>query len=228
MKKRFDFVVLKRALPLFLILAASVAAATALAQQSVSDNVGSSAPTSVLPSVLDSLDPGPRGGLVGAGGSIKFSSTEQSLPANFQNGQDKFQQEDSVAAPGGLGPTFNSDSCVSCHSQPSPGGSSPSVSAYPFVGHNPQFMVGQLMGGSNRVPFFVLPDGPVREARFKSDGGVHDLFTIAGRTDTPAPNTCSMSQPNFAAENERGNLSFRIPTPTYSAPDSSRTSRKLR
>jgi CxxC motif-containing protein (DUF1111 family) len=213
MKKSFDFVVVRRVLSLFFVLAVGFGAVAALAQRSVIDNVDSSA--------LDSLDPGPRGGSIGAGGAIAFSSTEQALPGFFQNGLDRFQEQESVSVPGGgangLGPTFNSDSCVSCHSQPSPGGTSPSVSAYPFVGHNPQFTVGQVMGGSNRVPFFVLPDGPVREARFKSDSGVHDLFTIAGRTDMPAPNRCSMSQPNFEAENDKGNLSFRIPTPVFGA-----------
>jgi CxxC motif-containing protein (DUF1111 family) len=61
---------------------------------------------------------------------------------------------------------------------------------------------------------FVTADGPVREARFKSDGGVHGLFTIAGRTDAPG---CSMAQPDFAAEAANNNLSFRIPTPVYGA-----------
>jgi CxxC motif-containing protein (DUF1111 family) len=50
--------------------------------------------------------------------------------------------------------------------------------------------------------------------RFKSDGGVHDVFTIAGRSDAPG---CSMAQPDFAAEAANGNLSFRIPTPVYGA-----------
>ena len=77
-------------------------------------------------------------------------------------------------------------------------------------GQNPQFTVGQLMGGGNTVPLFVTPDGPVREARFKSDGGVHDLFTIAGRSDALG---CNMGQPDFAAEYANGNLIFRIPTP---------------
>ena len=93
-------------------------------------------------------------------------------------------------------------------------GTSPNTKAYPYVGQNPQFTVGQLMGGSNTVPFFVTADGPVREARYKSDGGVHDLFTIAGRTDAPG---CSMAQPDFASEYANGNLVFRIPTPVFGA-----------
>jgi CxxC motif-containing protein (DUF1111 family) len=57
----------------------------------------------------------------------------------------------------------------------------------------------------------ISANGPVREVRFQSDGGVHDLFTIMGRSDTPPG--CNISQPNFASHlNE---IIFRIPTPTF-------------
>lgn len=162
------------------------------------------------------MDPGPRGGTVGAGNPIQNLTADQT--AFFQNGLSQFTEEEGVTLTspgnGGLGPAFNSDSCGSCHSQPAPGGSSPSINAFPNVGQNPQFTVGQLMGGANAIPFFVTADGPVREARFKSDGGVHDLFTIAGRSDA---GSCNLAQPDFAAENARDNLSFRIPTPVFGA-----------
>jgi CxxC motif-containing protein (DUF1111 family) len=169
---------------------------------------------------LEALDPGPRAGSIGAGNPIQGLTTQQN--AFFQNGLSQFIEVEGVTLPspgnGGLGPTFNSNSCGSCHSQPATGGTSPSMNAFPFVGNiagqNPQFTVGQLMNGGNRIPFFVTADGPVREARFKSDSGVHDLFTIAGRTDAPG---CVMSQPDFAAEAANGNLSFRIPTPVFGA-----------
>ena len=165
---------------------------------------------------LTTLDPGPRGVTVGAGNPLQNLTADQTV--FFQNGLSQFTEEEGVALPspgnGGLGPAFNSNSCGSCHSQPAPGGSSPEVNAFPNVGQNPQFAVGQLMGGANSIPFFVTADGPVREARFKSDGGVHDLFTIAGRSDA---GSCSMTQPDFAAEAARGNLVFRIPTPTFGA-----------
>ena len=54
----------------------------------------------------------------------------------------------------------------------------------------------------------------MREARFKSDSGVHDLFTIAGSSNAPS---CTLAQPDFAAEAANGNLSFRIPTPVFGA-----------
>jgi hypothetical protein len=44
-------------------------------------------------------------------------------------------------------------------------------------------------GASNTIPSFITSNGPVHEARFKfnpdgsRDGGVHALFTIAGRAD---------------------------------------------
>jgi CxxC motif-containing protein (DUF1111 family) len=69
-----------------------------------------------------------------------------------------------------------------------------------------------LDGARNTVPSFITASGPVREARFKSDGGVHDLFTIAGRSDAVG---CNLAQPDFAQEMARGNVSFRIPTPLF-------------
>jgi CxxC motif-containing protein (DUF1111 family) len=59
----------------------------------------------------------------------------------------------------------------------------------------------------------ITTNGPVREVRFKSDGGVHDLFTIADRADTPAG--CVISQPDFGAHLAINDVSFRIPTPTF-------------
>jgi len=58
----------------------------------------------------------------------------------------------------------------------------------------------------------------VREARFvlnpdgTADGGVHDLFTITGRTDAKG---CTIAQPNFAQQLNNNNVIFRIPTPTF-------------
>jgi CxxC motif-containing protein (DUF1111 family) len=172
---------------------------------------------------VEALDPGPRAGSIAAGNPIQGLTTEQN--AFFQNGLSQFIEVEGVTLTspgnGGLGPAFNSNSCGSCHSQPATGGTSPSMNAFPFVGliagQNPQFTVGQLMNGANRIPFFVTADGPVREARFKSDSGVHDLFTIAGRTDAPTCTVDLLAQPDFAAEAANGNLSFRIPTPVFGA-----------
>jgi CxxC motif-containing protein (DUF1111 family) len=174
-------------------------------------------------------DPGPRGGTVGAGNPIAGLSADQLR--FFTNAVNQFTEVQNVQDPspgnGGLGPTFNSNSCGSCHSQPAIGGTSPSTSAFPFVGPNPQVAVANLMGATNVIPFFVTADGPVREARFKfvlgpndrrpdfddpPDGGVHDLFTIAGRTDAPG---CTMAQPDFNAAAAANNLIFRIPTPVF-------------
>src|SRR5207244_9789507 len=60
----------------------------------------------------------------------------------------------------------------------------------------------------------------VREARFKRnldgtpDGGVHDLFTITGRSDAPG---CVIAQPDFVTAAALQNLIFRIPTPLFGA-----------
>ena len=142
----------------------------------------------------------------------------------------RFTQIDSVSGnisgePGtGLGPGFNSNSCSSCHAQPAVGGTSPSTTAYPFVGPNSQIAVASDAGANNSIPYFISADGPVREARFPlavtpsgsvtqtPDGGVHDVFTIAGRSDAP---NCSMAQPNFEQMQREGNIIFRIPTPVF-------------
>ena len=202
---------------MFLVLSISLAAAGVIAQDNDRERN--------LAASLASLDPGPRPGtlpLANPGNPIQGLTSGQM--AAFTNGLSQFIEVEGVALTGpgngGLGPAYNSNSCGSCHSQPATGGTSPSMNAFPNVGNiagqNPQFTVGQTNGGTNRIPFFVTADGPVREARFKSDGGVHDLFTIQGRTDVSnPPNNCTLAQPDFAAEAARGNLSFRIPTPVF-------------
>ena len=133
------------------------------------------------------IDPGVRAGNPGAGAPIAGLTTNQL--AFFTTGQDDFMQVQSVlgSIPGtgsGLGPTFNGESCAQCHAQPSTGGTSPFT--------NPQIGAASAEGATNQVPFFITPNGPVREARFplapdlrQRDGGVHDLYTITGRADAP-------------------------------------------
>ena len=107
---------------------------------------------------------------------------------------------------------MNLDSCGGCHSQPAIGGSSPKV--------NPQFDFATLRGADNRVPSLITTKGPVREARFvknpdgSPDGGVHALFTIAGRNDAPG---CVLAQPDFERQLGNNNVIFRIPTPVFGA-----------
>jgi CxxC motif-containing protein (DUF1111 family) len=177
-------------------------------------------------------DPGARIGDPGAGEPLS-TLTSAELPF-FQDGQARFIEVDSVSgtAPGepgvGLGPTFNSNSCGSCHAQPATGGSSPA--------QNPQIAAASDNGATNAIPFFITIDGPVREARFPfvvnsngtlshtPDGGVHDLFTVTGRQDATnvngasgQPQTCAVAQPNFQQMHDLNNLIFRIPTPTFGA-----------
>jgi len=159
-------------------------------------------------------DPGLRSGLAGAGGSFPtLNTTEQ---AAFANGIAQFIQDEGVpdvppgSGNGGLGPGFNSTSCGSCHKQPATLGSSPAV--------NPQIAAAKEMGARNKIPSFIQPNGPVREARFVKnpdgtpDGGVHNLFTIAGRSDAPG---CDLQQQDFQAQLAAHNVIFRIPTPLF-------------
>src|SRR5271170_4958981 len=115
-------------------------------------------------------DPGVRADAVDAGQPLASLSAAQL--AFFRDGMARFMQTDSVTGsisgePGlGLGPSFNSNSCASCHAQPAVGGSSPSVTAYPNIGPNPQMQVAIDAGARNSLPNFIAADGPVREARF--------------------------------------------------------------
>jgi CxxC motif-containing protein (DUF1111 family) len=130
----------------------------------------------------------------------------------FFNGQANFKELEQVAD--GLGPRFNLDSCVGCHAFPTHGGSSPAV--------NPQVALATALGANNIVPTFITTNGPIREARFKftsngtRDGGVHSLFVVSGRVDPSGSAAgCTAVQENFNAQFQRGNVSLRIPTPTY-------------
>jgi len=153
-------------------------------------------------------DPGVRGGAAGAGGPIAGLTARQS--AFFTEGQGEFVSVEVVAD--GLGPRMNLDSCAGCHAQPATGGTSPFV--------NPQVAFASKNGGTDTVPFFIKPDGPVREARFKfngdgtRDGGVHNTATIEGRTGAAG---CVLAESDFATQAADNNLIFRIPTPVFGA-----------
>jgi CxxC motif-containing protein (DUF1111 family) len=165
-------------------------------------------------------DPGPRPGPAGAGAFYPtLNATEQ---AAFANGISQFIEDEPVPnvpeGNGGLGPGFNSTSCGSCHSQPATLGSSPGPSSPQVPQLNPQIAAAAEMGALNTIPSFITPSGPAREARFilhrdgSPDGGVHNLFSIAGRTDAPG---CNLRQPDFAAQLAANNVIFRIPTPLF-------------
>jgi CxxC motif-containing protein (DUF1111 family) len=153
-------------------------------------------------------DPGARAGMAAAGEPV-FGVE----PQYFANLRSAFQEVHSVAGdiePGsGLGPRFNGISCGGCHAYPAAGGSSPP--------RNPQFAMAKAHHARNSIPEFVKPDGPVRAVRLKSRAGwiqageVAPLFTITGRSDA---RKCALGQPDFS---NTGNLSFRIPTPTFGA-----------
>jgi CxxC motif-containing protein (DUF1111 family) len=153
-------------------------------------------------------DPGVRGGPAGAGGPLPGLTANERLV--FTAGLEDFSEAEDV--PDGLGPTMNLDGCSGCHTQPAVGGTSPAV--------NPQVAFARALGADNRIPDFVRLNGPIREARFVKnpdgtpDGGVHALFTIAGRSDAPG---CRLAQPDFARELANHNVIFRIPSPVFGA-----------
>jgi CxxC motif-containing protein (DUF1111 family) len=131
----------------------------------------------------------------------------------------------------GLGARFNGDQCSVCHMQPAIGGSGgflvpnpqdpPSQQRKPG---NPMFdLIPHRKGALNYVPSFLTQFGPVREIRFQRkpdgtpDGGVHQLFTIVGRSDIGSSGCTAAILPStdFETEYRKGNLSFRIPTPLF-------------
>jgi CxxC motif-containing protein (DUF1111 family) len=200
------------------VLVTSLAIATAHAQ-STTDS------TSTAANSIQAQDPGVQSGNRGTGGGVSsLSSTDGSLQF-FQNGETRFQDVEDVSGGtnNGLGPRFNSTSCVSCHSQPATGGSGPAV--------NPQFTFtngpAPRVAPDNSTPFFITANGPTREARFPfflesngdadtsaPNGGVEDLFTVSGRSDA---GSCMLQQPPFNEAARANDIIFRIPTPTFGA-----------
>jgi CxxC motif-containing protein (DUF1111 family) len=166
--------------------------------------------------------------VAGAGGPL--ASVAANNPANslafFNHGQEAFEDVNSVSGTvagepdAGLGPRYNSRSCGACHAQPAIGGTAPAL--------NPQVGDATADGAQNAIPSFISQSGPVREARFpfffnsnnqpdfnRPNGGVEDLYTIAGRVDAPGCTTTIIKQPGFSTAVATGNIIFRIPTPTF-------------
>ncbi len=168
--------------------------------------------TAGVPTASAATDPGVRGGNPGVGTAVPGLSADQATL--FASGAASFAEVEGIGD--GLGPRFNLDSCVGCHSQPAPGGSAPAV--------NPQVALATAFGTRNKVPAFLSVNGPVREAHFKfgangaRDGGVHALFVTSGRIDTTGSAAdCTITQDDFDGQFARGNVGLRIPTPTYGA-----------
>lgn len=168
------------------------------------------------------VDPGPRGGAPGAGGPVPTLNVNETR--FWDGGLAQFQIVFSVRGtiagePGvGLGPGFNGNGCAQCHAEPAVGGSSPGLNSPTHPVPNPQVALATLDGATNAVPPFVVPNGPVVEARFildstgALDGGVHNLYSIKGRVDAPG---CALAQPNFPLQVANNNVILRIPTPTF-------------
>jgi CxxC motif-containing protein (DUF1111 family) len=179
-------------------------------------------------------DPGVRSGPVNGqpgatqGNPLPLASVNANIPTGilefFDNGLGRFQAEEVVSGGvnNGLGPRFNTNSCSSCHAQPAIGGSSPP--------NNPEFQtltLGIASGSTNAMPSFITAHGPTLEVRFPfftnsngspnrnaPNGGVEDLFTVAGRADA---GSCNIQQPNFHQALQTNNIIFRIPTPAFGA-----------
>ncbi len=175
-------------------------------------------------------DPGVQSASRGTGATLIPSTDTTGFLTFFTDGLSRFQEVETVTAgPNvGLGPRFNSNQCSSCHSQPNIGGSGAAVNPqFTFTTVSDGFASGAIAAG-NTIPSFITKTGPTREARFpfffnsdgsvntsSPNGGVEDLFTVAGRSDR---GTCtSLAQPSFTEAQEANDIIFRIPTPLFGA-----------
>ena len=127
----------------------------------------------------------------------------------------------------GLGARFNGDQCTVCHNQPALGGSGgfmvPNPQDPPHRHRrpeNPMFdLIPHRKGAINQVPSFIQQFGPIREVRFvkkpdgTADGGVHQLFTVVGRSDigTRGCTNAELPPTDFESELRQDNTRFRIP-----------------
>ena len=124
-------------------------------------------------------DPGVQSGNRGTGAALSsvLSNSPSGILAFFTDGQTRFQEVESVSggANNGLGPRFNSNSCSSCHAQPSVGGTGAAT--------NPQFsFTSNGVAPGNTMPSFITANGPTREARFPF------FFNSNGSVNTSSPN----------------------------------------
>src|SRR5260370_17027748 len=130
--------------------------------------MGCAATVAVGGGVLDAqVDTGPRPGPAGAGGFLStLNAAEQAL---FTLALGVFKEVNSVSGTilgeesGGLGPTFNGNSCAMCHAQPAVGGSSPGLKSPQKPVPNPQVALATLDGATNTAPSFINANGPARE-----------------------------------------------------------------
>jgi CxxC motif-containing protein (DUF1111 family) len=169
-------------------------------------------------------DPGVRHAATDGGPPVPLPGLTPDELTFFQDGLARFVTVEVVSGAtatqgNGLGPRFNSNQCSSCHAQPFVGGSSPAT--------NPLFSVYDAMGATNQMPWFIVSNGPVREARFLQssgvpDGSVHNVFVVTGRTDVSS--ACNIAQPVFTpagnpltGQGGNSNIVFRIPTPVLGA-----------
>src|SRR5262245_51870064 len=142
---------------------------------------------------LAQTDPGPRGGAANAGAPIASLTLKEGK--FFASGQEAFTEEASATGAvadtePGLGPRFNLTSCGGCHAHPAVGGSSPPDNPQVNAASADQVALVTSLG-------IIAANGPIREVRFTDDGGVHDLFTIAGLPG--APSACNIPQPDFTS-----------------------------
>ena len=203
-----------------IVLVISITATMLLAQQAATSSGGGGGGGGG-----SAQDPGVQSASRNTGAGLASLTTADGSEQFFENGLTRFEEVETVSngANNGLGPRFNSISCVSCHSQPAPGGSGPTT--------NPEFTFTNgsqpRVAPDNVTPSFITANGPTREARFPfffnssgsvntsaPNGGVEDLFTVTGRADA---GNCSLQQPPFGKAQAANNIIFRIPTPVFGA-----------
>src|SRR5262252_8562460 len=158
------------------------------------------------------IDPGVRGGSIGAGQFYSGITANQLAFAN--SGKKNFGEINSVQQAGsiGLGPRFDSNQCSNCHVQPAIGGTTGF--------NNGLFQVYDLDGATNFMPFFESFTGAALNSRVLKQAGnlsvpdnqVHQVFTITARFDA---GNCDIAQPDFIQASSDNNLGFRATLPVF-------------
>jgi len=157
-------------------------------------------------------DPGVRGGPAGAGGFQTTITTEEQLsePSGTAQFNQVYVVTKGVPGTNGLGPRFSSNSCVSCHAQPAPGGSSPFTNPLPAL---------QNLDGATNGPV-SFETGPILIPRFPyqvnnlnlPDGLIHPVWVVTGRSDAKG---CNIQQPAFSTAQSENDIVFRQPLPVF-------------
>ena len=86
----------------------------------------------------------------------------------------------------GLGPRFNGNSCVMCHSQPTIGGTSPGPGTPPSFSQNPQIPLAHFDSATNSVPSLNVTASLGVGGRFNRSGNDQSITRFGWKAQNPS------------------------------------------